>query len=228
VKITQAARLLALGDTAVTVEFGTAVDRAVSTRVLAAQRAVIAANIPGVVETVPTFRALAVHFNPDEIGQEKLVAALGALDMSGDAETAPSRSFTVPVLYDGPDLDAVAQAANVARGEVAKLHADADYHVYMLGFLPGFAYLGDLPQKLRLPRRSEPRTRVPAGSVAIADEMTAIYPAESPGGWHLIGRTPLRLFDPHAHPPSLFSPGDSVTFRAVDEAEFKKLSEAVP
>jgi KipI family sensor histidine kinase inhibitor len=227
VKITQAARLLALGDTAVTAEFGTAVDRTVSARVLAAQRAVIAANIPGVVETVPTFRALAVHFNPDEIGQEKLFAALGALDISGDAESSPGRSFTVPVLYDGPDLDAVAQAANIARGDVAKLHANAAYHVYMLGFLPGFAYLGDLPDKLRLPRLNEPRTRVPAGSVAIADEMTAIYPAESPGGWHLIGRTPMRLFDPHAHPPSLFAPGDSVTFRAVDEAEFKKLSGAV-
>ena len=225
-KISDAAIIRALGDAALTVEFGTEVDPIVNAYVLAAQRAVNQAGIPGVTETVPTFRALAVHFDLDEIDHEKLIAALGALDISSQAETAPSRSWVVPVLYDGPDLDAVAKAAGLSPAEVATLHSGSRYHVYMLGFLPGFAYLGDLPDRLRLPRLKEPRTRVPPGSVAIADQLTAIYPAQSPGGWHLIGRTPLRLFDPRAKAPSLFAPGDRVVFRAVDASEFAKLSEA--
>ena len=215
-----------LGDTAVTLEFGTDIDRAVNARVMAARDALAMANLRGVVETVPTFGALAVYFDPLEIGQEKLIAALGEVEFFADATLAPGRVHEVPVLYDGPDLDAVAQTTGLSSDEIVKLHSGADYHVYMLGFLPGFAYLGDLPEKLSLPRLKEPRTRVPRGSVGIAEGLTAVYPVESPGGWRLIGRTPLILFDLRADPPSLFAPGDTVSFQPIGRAEFDRLSGA--
>jgi inhibitor of KinA len=222
-KIKFAATLHALGDTALTLEFGEGIDRGVNARVMAARRAIEAAAIDGVSETVPTFRALAVHFDPDQIAQAELLSALGELDIAQGEAAPPGKTWRVPVLYDGADLDEVAKAAGLSANEAAALHTSTPYHVYMLGFLPGFAYLGDLPERLRLPRLKEPRTRVPPGAVAIADQMTAIYPVESPGGWRLIGRTPLRLFDADTNPPSVFSPGDTVVFHAVDEAEFERL-----
>lgn len=214
----------ALGDAAVTIEFGQAIGREVSARVFAARDAIMAAALPGVREYVPTFRSLTVHFDPAAIGFADLVARIGDLTFDGAATLAPGRSWSVPVVYDGPDLEALAKAAGLAVEAAAALHASVEYHVYMLGFLPGFAYLGDLPDKLRRPRLDVPRTRVPAGSVAVADTLTAIYPVQSPGGWHLIGRTPLRLFDHLADPPSLLAPGDRVRFVAVDAAEFERLS----
>jgi inhibitor of KinA len=225
-KINRNARMHALGDAAVTIEFGQTIGREVSDLVLAARTAIVAAGIPGVREYVPTFRSLTVHFDPAAIGFADLTARIGGLDLSDMANAAPGQIWTVPVVYDGPDLAALAQAAGLSAAEAAALHASADYHVYMLGFLPGFAYLGDLPEPLRRPRLEVPRTRVPAGSVAVADTLTAIYPVQSPGGWHLIGRTPLCLFDHLADPPSLFAPGDSVRFRAIDAAEFERQSRA--
>ncbi|WP_222875697.1 5-oxoprolinase subunit PxpB [Terrihabitans soli] len=215
--------MLALGDAAVTLEFGQTIGRETSARVLAARDAIVAAAIPGVREYVPTFRSLTVHYDPAAIGFADLAARIGDLSLEGAASAGEGRTWTVPVLYDGPDLDETARAAGLTREAAAALHAGQTYHVYMLGFLPGFAYLGDLPEPLRLPRLDVPRTRVPAGSVAIASELTAIYPVESPGGWRLIGRTPLRLFDHRAHPPSLFAPGDRVQFTPVSAAEFDQL-----
>ena len=225
-KINLSAKMHALGDAAVTIEFGEEIDRAASARVMAAKRAIEAASVAGLREFVPTFRSLTVHYDPSAIGFDTLVARLGDLDLPASAGEAPGRTWRVPVLYDGPDLEDVARAAGLSPSEAAELHAGTSYHVYMLGFLPGFAYLGDLPEKLRLPRLKEPRTRVPPGSVALADQLTAIYPVQSPGGWRLIGRTPLRLFDHRADPPSLFQPGDAVNFVAVDRSEFERLSRA--
>ncbi len=223
-KLNLAARMHALGDTAVTIEFGEEIDRAASARVMAAKRAIEAASVTGVYEFVPTFRSLTVHYDPSAISFDKLIARLGDLDLPASADETPGRTWRVPVLYDGPDLEDVARAAGLSPREAAELHAGTSYHVYMLGFLPGFAYLGDVPEQLRLPRLKEPRTRVPPGAVALADQLTAIYPVESPGGWRLIGRTPLRLFDHRADPPSLFRPGDAVSFVAVDRTEFERLS----
>jgi inhibitor of KinA len=222
-KINLYASLHPLGDEAVTVEFAQSIGREANDRVLAARAAIMAAEIAGVREYVPTFRSLTVHYNPDEIGFADLAARIGNLPLKGAAELAPCRSWNVPVVYDGPDLEEVAAASGLTIEAAAALHASATYRVYMLGFLPGFAYLGDLPEKLRLPRLAVPRTRVPAGSVAIAEELTAVYPVVSPGGWRLIGRTPLRLFDHRADPPSLFAPGDEVRFVTVDAAEFEHL-----
>jgi inhibitor of KinA len=226
VKINRAGSLGPLGDTAVTLEFGAGISRADNARVIAARDAIELAAIPGVVETVPTFRALAVHFDPDEVGQQQLLATLGEIEIRESPELLSGRQWNIPVVYDGPDLEEVAKSTGLSPAEIAKRHSGVAYHVYMLGFLPGFAYLGDLPEELRLPRLKEPRTRVPAGSVAIADQLTAIYPAQSPGGWRLIGRTPLRVFDPVKSPPSLLAPGDVITFQSVDEAEFARLEEA--
>ena len=179
---------------------------------------------------MPSFRSLTLHYDPLVTAQERLIAIVGDLEIGEEADAAPDRVWRLPVLYGGdagPDLDDVARAAGLASDEVAALHASETYHVYMLGFLPGFAYLGDLPAPLRLPRLAEPRTRVPPGSVAIAEQLTAVYPVQSPGGWRLIGRTPLTLFDHRAAPPALFAPGDGVRFEAVDRAEFDRIVRAV-
>lgn len=226
-KINLNARMHALGDAAVTVEFGEAINRELSAMVFAARATIAAANIPGVREYVPTFRSLTVHYDPAEITFADIVARIGDLVIEGATATESGRSWSVPVLYDGPDLEEVARSADLSIDAAAALHASTTYHVYMLGFLPGFAYLGDLPPQLRRPRLGVPRTRVPAGSVAIAEELTAIYPVVSPGGWRLIGRTPLRFFDQRADPPSLLTPGDRVRFVAVNAADFEQLSRGV-
>ena len=137
--------------------------------------------------------------------------------------------WRVPVCYEGefaPDLAEVARLTELTPREVVGLHSAVRYHVYMLGFLPGFPYLGDLPPQLALPRRADPRVRVPAGSVSIATTLTAIYPYESPGGWHLIGATPIRLFDPERPRPALLAPGDIVRFEPIDPASFASIKKA--
>ena len=223
-KINPAARVHSLGDAAMTLEFGTTIDLATNARVAAAHRAIHAAAIPGVVEFVPTFRSLTIHFDPARIGFDALAGRITKLDLDAPAAAEAPRIWTVPVVYDGPDLEAVAEASGLTPEEVAALHSGTDYRVYMLGFLPGFAYLGDLPEPLRLPRLAEPRVRVPPGSVAIADQLTAIYPVQSPGGWRLIGRTPFRTFDPAADPPIVLRPHDVVRFTPVDAGEFERLT----
>jgi KipI family sensor histidine kinase inhibitor len=211
-KINSGAALHALGDAAVTIEFGARIGRDLSARVLAAQRAIEAAQLPGVREYVPTFRSLTVHYDPAVIAYADLAARIGALPLEAAATAVEGTAWRVPVLYDGPDLEDVAREAGIGTAEVTALHAGQIYHVYMLGFLPGFAYLGDLPERLRLPRLKVPRTRVPAGAVAIADELTAIYPVVSPGGWRLIGRTDVAIWDLYRDPPALLAAGTTVQF----------------
>jgi KipI family sensor histidine kinase inhibitor len=221
-RIADEARLLPAGDTALVVEFGDRIDRALSARVNEAGRRVLAARLEGVVELVPSFRSLLVHYDPLATSQAALAEAIGALAMPSGDVGPPPRTWHVPVLYGGeagPDLAAVAAAAGLTEAEAVALHSGTTYHVYALGFLPGYAYLGDLPERLRLPRRATPRVRVPAGSVAIAEALTGVYPRESPGGWHLLGNCPLRLFDPAAARPSLFEPGEAVRFEPVTAAE---------
>ncbi|TMJ63293.1 MAG: 5-oxoprolinase subunit PxpB, partial [Alphaproteobacteria bacterium] len=136
----------------------------------------------------------------------------------------------VPVCYEGefaPDLAQVARLTGLMPNDVVALHSGTRFHVYMLGFLPGFPYMGDLPPQLALPRRADPRLRVPAGSISIATSLTAIYPYESPGGWHLIGATPIRMFDPERPKPALFAPGDAVSFQPIDPTAFASIRRAV-
>jgi inhibitor of KinA len=225
-----AVRFLSVGDTALAVEFGDAIDRALSRRVLRLYTALRAARLEGLIETVPTFRSLLVHYNPLATSRAKLEPELERL-VDSDAEGAETgRLWRIPVCYEGefaPDLDEVAHRVGLSPAVVVRLHSDVCYHVYMLGFLPGFPYMGDLPPSLALPRRAEPRVRVPAGSISIATSLTAIYPFESPGGWHLIGTTPFKFFDGSRTPPALLAPGDRVRFEPIDGTAFARIKGAV-
>ena len=222
-------RILNSGDTALVVEFGDGIDRAINDRVLALRARVDAARITGVVETLPTFRSLMVHYDPLQTGAAELTATLEALLQGADSVDQARRLWRVPVCYEddlAPDLEEVAERTGKSASEVVTLHAGTRYHVYMVGFLPGYPYMGDLPEPLRLPRRADPRVRVPPGSVAMATAMTAIYPVECPGGWHLIGTTPIRIFDAGIEPPALFAPGDAVEFEPIDRVAFDRLRAA--
>jgi inhibitor of KinA len=223
-------RFLSAGDRALVVEFGDRVDRQLSNEVLRLDTSLRSSALPGVVETVPTFRSLMVYYDPLVTSRVDLEHALvGRLDRRLALRTAATR-WWVPVCYEGefaPDLAEVARLTGLSPGNVAALHSAQSYHVYMLGFLPGFPYMGDLPPQLALPRRADPRLRVPAGSVSIATTLTAIYPYESPGCWHLIGTTPIRLFDPSRSRPALFAPGDMVQFEPIDPASFASIRKAV-
>jgi inhibitor of KinA len=223
-------RFLSVGDRALAVEFGDTIDRRLSRQVLRLDRAVRAAPPPGVVETVPTFRSLLVHYDPLATSRTDLEQAITALVDGGEAADAGARLWRIPVCYAGefaPDLDEVGRLAGLAADDVVRLHSGRHYHVYMLGFLPGFPYMGDLPPQLALPRRADPRVRVAAGSVAIATALTAIYPYESPGGWHLIGATPIRLFDAARTPPALLAAGDMVLFEPIDPDMFAAVRDRV-
>jgi inhibitor of KinA len=223
-------RFLSAGDRALVVEFGDRVDRALSERVLGLD-AIIRSNPPaGIVEAVPTFRSLTVYYDPLLTSRALLQPAIAALLDLGDKTRSGARLWQVPVCYEGefaPDLAEVARLTGLTPSEVVALHSGTRFHVYMLGFLPGFPYMGDLPAKLALPRRADPRLRVPAGSISIATSLTAIYPYESPGGWHLIGATPIRMFDPERAEPALFAPGDAVSFQPIDAASFASIRRAV-
>jgi KipI family sensor histidine kinase inhibitor len=223
-------RFLSSGDTAIVVEFGDRIDRILSDRVLKLSTQVRAANLPGVVETVPTFRSLMVHYDPLITDSVSLIRVIEKLLHRKSGETGQMKLWRVPACYattHAPDLAEVAERTGLFAEEVVRLHSSTRFHIYMIGFVPGYPYMGDLPEPLTLPRRADPRTRVPAGSIAIATNMTAIYPLESPGGWHLIGTTPIRLFNPYWPRPALFSPGDAVRFEPITVREFESIRAAV-
>lgn len=213
------AALAALGEAALLVTLGETVDRALAARVQAVVRAVERARIPGVTDVAPSYATLAVYFDPARTslgGVESAVRAL--LDAEPDAPGSAGQLIEIPVTYDGADLESVAEATGLAPSEVVSRHAGREYFAYVLGFTPGFAYLGELDPALVLPRRATPRPRVPAGSVAIAGAQTAVYPSATPGGWHIIGRTSLVLFDAEREQPALIQPGDRVRFVPITPA----------
>ncbi|MGW4109534.1 5-oxoprolinase subunit PxpB [Actinosynnema sp. NPDC004786] len=199
-------RLRRCGTDAVLVEVGSPGE------VEAVRAAVAAAELPDVVELVPAARTVLVVTRPG--GLRAVRDVLAAADPA-HAALAEGAEVVIPVRYDGPDLDLVAETAGLTAAEVVELHAGARYRVAFCGFAPGFAYLTGLPEPLRQPRLDSPRTRVPAGSVGVAGEYTAAYPRATPGGWRLIGRTDAPLFDPRRAAPALLTPGDRVRFEAV-------------
>lgn len=223
-------RFLSAGERALVVEFGDRIDRTLSEAVLGFQATLQAAAPRGVVETVPSFRSLMVHYDPLLTSRSELEDAIRGLCGRAERPVRAARLWHVPICYEGayaPDLPEVAARLGLAPAEVVSLHSAPRYHVYMLGFLPGFPYLGDLPPQLALPRRADPRLSVPAGSVSIALRLTTIYPYQSPGGWHLIGTTPIRLFDVARPQPALVMPGDGVQFEPVAPGRFAAIREAV-
>jgi KipI family sensor histidine kinase inhibitor len=220
-------RYLPLGDSAVTVELGEGIDRAVNARVLAFDAAVRAARIPGVVECMPTFRSLTVHYDPLVTDPAALEAALAPLVPAGGVAPRVGRAWRIPACFEPPfshDLASVAAATGLAPEEVLTRFTGRLYDVYMMGFMPGFAFMGDADRALVLPRRAPPRTKVPAGSVATAIGLACVYPYDSPGGWHLLGNTPVPLFDPRKAEPALLRPGDRVRFVPVPRAEHDRVA----
>ncbi len=224
-------RFLPAGDLAVSVELGDEISREVNARVLALEYLIQQKGLPGVVETVPTFRSLLVYYDPLVIAYDELVAALAALIPEALADVLPpARTVEIPCCYGGEpgfELDAAAAKLGLAPEEVARLHASGDYFVYFVGFTPGGGYMTGMPERLTIPRLETPRTKTPAGSVAIGGVQCYIYPVESPGGFWVLGRTPLRLYDPSSSEPTLLRPGDRVRFRPIDRAEYDAIVSAV-
>jgi inhibitor of KinA len=217
-------RIVPAGDSALIVEFEERIDPGVNARTIACADAIQAAAIGGVRDVVPTYRSVAVYFDPLHTDSEALTACLEreAARPPGAASAAPP-AVRIPVCYGGdlgPDLPAVAAFAELHEPEVVRLHTAGIYRVFMLGFVPGFAYLGIVDQRIAMPRHATPRVRVPSGSVGIAGVQTGVYPAETPGGWQLIGRTPVKPFDSARAQPFLLKAGDAVQFYAIDRAEY--------
>lgn len=226
-------RVLPLGDCAASVVFGARIAPTLHARVKAFCAALAAAPIAGggieggILEWAPAFASATVWYDPDRIGFEALAARLAALAASPAPATEPGALFQIPFCAEGdfaPDLCEIAALKGLTPGGWLDRFTGLEFEVYMLGFLPGFAYLGLLPDALSAPRLATPRRSVPAGSVAIADGMCAAYPSASPGGWRLIGRTPAVLFDvADARRPALLAPGDRVRWRALSRADHDAL-----
>ena len=220
-----------LGDSALVVELGTDMDEMTSRRTLRLFRQLQRHVIPGVRNLVPAYTSLSVFFDPVQIKRngsregtafEQVAAWIESLPLDAPEEEHESR-LLIPVCYDGafgPDLEDLASVAGLPKEEVIRLHTAASYRVYMIGFLPGFPYLGEVDPRIAMPRKETPRLNVSAGSVGIAGRQTGIYPFDSPGGWQIIGRTPLALFDADKESPALLSPGMTVEFYSITPDEF--------
>jgi len=228
-------RYLSCGDTAFSIEFGNEVTPQINGQVMALHAAIGAARakggLEGLVETVPSMRALMVCYDPLVTSRADLEPQIDGLVAGGLAVGAVGRKVRIPCCYDGnefaPDLADVAQRTGKTPEQVIAAHLGSVFTVYVLGFMPGLAYVAGLEPSLYLPRRKQPRVRVPRSSVAIAMDQTTIYPFESPGGWHLIGRTPLWMFDKRREQPVFLAPGDSLHFERIDRARFDAISREV-
>lgn len=224
-------RLLTLGDKAIAVEFGQAIDLDINQRVMALrdkiQQDVQQNKLSGIVEMVPTYCSLLVEYNPLLISYDELTQILQQMaEHIEAAETASKEVVEIPVVYGGeygPDLAEVADYHQLSPQQVIEMHAEPEYPVYMLGFVAGFPYLGGMNPHLATPRKKAPRLKIEAGSVGIAGGQTGIYSVESPGGWQIIGRTPLKLYDANRPQPVLLSAGQYVKFKPISQAEYKAM-----
>lgn len=229
-------RIEPVGDSALLIGFGDRVDPAIGHRVQAFVAHLLARPLRAVRDVVPAFSTVTLHYRPEQVPgsggtpYERLrLQVRQRLEIDLGADTAEPRLFEVPVWYGGeagPDLDDVARQRKLPPDEVVRRHVASAHVVYMLGFAPGFPFIGGLDPALQMPRRTTPRTSVPPGSVAIARDQTCIYPLDTPGGWNIIGRTPLRLFDAAAEPPCLLGPGDAIRFVPIDEAAYRDMASA--
>jgi KipI family sensor histidine kinase inhibitor len=226
-KVQQAMRIIPASDSALLVVFGNAISPALNQRVIALFRAIQSRRDPRIRNLHPTYASLLIDFDPLRMTHDELTTIVQQLENEvSDAGNTAREVVNIPVCYDvefGPDLADVARHAGVAAEAVIRLHSDPIYLVYFLGFSPGFVYLGGLPEILRTPRLATPRPSIAGGSVGIAGSQTGIYPVDSPGGWRLIGRTPLRMFDPAATPPTRLQPGDRLRFDPIDRQRFEEL-----
>lgn len=226
--MTPAPRIVPAGDASLVIEFEELIDPRVNARVVALAQAIRDTALPGVLEVVPAYRAIAVYFDPLRTDADRLTPSMNALvSVPVRAPRSGTHAITVPVCYGGsfgPDLSTVAAFAGLSEPDVVGVHVATRYRVFMLGFTPGFAYMGIVNPRIAAPRRETPRVRVPAGSVAIAGRQTGVYPFDSPGGWQIIGRTPLRPCDFTRSMPFLFAAGDQVRFQPIAADEFARIA----
>ena len=224
-------RIIPASDSALLVVFGSTISPVLNQRVIALFHAIQDRRDPRIRNLHPAYASLLIDFDPLRMTHDELTAIVQQLE--NDASVAVDRAgevVTIPVCYDielGPDLPEVARHAGISEEEVIRLHSSPTYLVYFLGFSPGFVYLGGLPEILHTPRLATPRPSIAGGSVGIAGSQTGIYPVDSPGGWRLIGRTPMRMFDPEATPPTRLQPGDRMKFVPIDRATFEEFQEPV-
>jgi inhibitor of KinA len=218
-----------LGDRALVVHLGDQIDAPTFRAVRSLAMKLEAAPPNGMLESVPAFTTVAIYYDPLRISEGELRSCVSGLAATLDLTPEPEpRIVEIPVCYGGEfgsDLEFVAEHAGLVPNEVLRIHTQADYLVHMIGFAPGFPYLGGMSPRIAAPRRGSPRLKIPVGSVGIAGDQTGIYPLETPGGWQLIGRTPLALFRPEQDPPTLLQAGDIVRFRPITPAQFRELSE---
>ncbi len=220
-------RILPCGDRALAVEFGAVIDPDLNARVLELDK--VAGSLPGVIETVPTYRSLLVSYDPDATGFDELGAALIRLSSGLTGQAEAGRTWRIPVAYGGEygiDLDTTAALHGLTSDELVRRHSAPTYRVYMLGFLPGFAYLGGLDPTIATPRRVSPRLMTPAGTISIGGIQAIVASLEAPSGFHLLGRTPVRNFMPGRDPAVILQPGDGVRFEPIDAADFPRLDAA--
>jgi 5-oxoprolinase (ATP-hydrolysing) subunit B len=222
-------RLLPSGDGAITVEFSRTIDDAANERVLALDRTLAQAAIGGVIEVVPTYRSLLVHYDPLQIGFEALSEKLAALAVLPTASVANTRRWRIPVAYGGEhgvDLEDVAKTLKTTPDDIVARHIAGDYRVAMIGFTPGWSYLSGLATSMQMPRRQNPRLLTPAGTISVGGIQTGVQCLAGPSGWHLLGRTPVRTYQLHREPIFLLEPGDRVTFAVIDHKTFAEQDRA--
>lgn len=219
------------GDSALLIEFGKEISPEINARITAFVHLLKAQHIEGVQDLIPAFTSLLINYDPRVVNYKTLTKRLQKLlKLEVTEEASESRVFEIPVCYGGeygPDIENIAQNAGLSEEEVIKIHSSKDYLIYMLGFLPGFSYLGGLDERIHTPRLANPRIKIPAGSVGIGGSQTGIYPLDSPGGWQLLGMTPVKTYDPERETPILFEAGDYIRFVPVSEEEYKKIKEQV-
>lgn len=232
--VTPSYRMYPCGDHAVTIELGDAVDAAINQKVMSLFTYLKAKQITGVKDIIPAYHTVTIVYDTGLLKKQAQKATVyemmcGQLEKAVEAftivPTTESRLVRIPVCYDlslAPDIESLATLHKISVDEVIQLHTGKMYRVYMIGFLPGFAYMGTVDEKISTPRKAQPRTLVPAGSVAIAGEQTGIYPFDSPGGWHLIGQTPIQMFSVSKEAPCYLHPGDAIEFYAISITEFEK------
>ena len=219
------------GDSALLIEFGQEISPEINARITAFVHLLKAQHIEGVQDLIPAFTSLLINYDPRVVNYKSLTKRLQKLlKLDVNEEASASRVFEITVCYGGeygPDIEDIAKNAGLSEEEVFKIHSSKDYLIYMLGFLPGFSYLGGLDERIQTPRLANPRIKIPAGSVGIGGSQTGIYPLDSPGGWQLLGLTPVKTYDPERENPILFEAGDYIRFVPVSEEEYLKIKEQV-
>lgn len=224
-------KYLLAGDKALTIEYGDEISEDISGKVRSMMVALESNKIDGIIETVPTYRSLMVHYDALTIGYDELVKKLKDLENKLEDIFLPeSKVIEIPTVYGGEyglDIENVAYHNKITVDEVIKIHSSKEYLIYMLGFTPGFPYLGGMDERIATPRLESPRTKIRKGSVGIAGSQTGIYPIDSPGGWQLIGKTPLKLYEPKIEIPILLKAGDYIKFVPISEDKYKKIEHSI-